>query len=150
MKKWIVLILLLTSFSIKAQTFEILSEVRPVIEITINGKLAHVLVDTGSTLNIIDSRYMKQFGLKKGKYIGCIEGNNKLSFWRLKNCTVSLLGYEYCQFGISDIESICDGVFNDTGIEVVGILGITALKQLGLVIDFKNNTIYRDNLVSNN
>jgi len=64
MKKVVLFIMLLLAFNLNAQNdFLLKSYERPIIEVNINGKDAFMLIDTGSSMNIICSKKLAMFGI---------------------------------------------------------------------------------------
>ena len=43
---------------------------RPIIEVSINGNKAYMLVDTGASIGVIDSRVLGKYGVGKGSEMG--------------------------------------------------------------------------------
>ena len=146
-KLFITLAFCLTAWlSYSQDTIAIVAEQRLIIPISINGGKEFVLVDTGSTLNIIDSDELKRLKLDKGFLIGDLNSRySNEALYSLKNCKAIIGGRLYMQFGTSDISSAVNAIYDETGIEVVGILGTPAIKQLGMIIDLKRGIIILNN-----
>lgn len=129
-------------FSYCQNYFPILSEKRVIIEVDINGKQAFVLIDTGSTLNLINEKDINYFGIKKSFYIGDLANMYSDSpIYSLKNCKLKIGSSEYMQFGSVDLNNIILNIEEDTGIKVSGILGTPAIKELGMVIDLSRGIV---------
>lgn len=142
-KLFITLAFCLTAFlSYSQDTIVIVSEQRLIIPISINGSSEFVLVDTGSTLNIINSDELKRLKLNKGFLIGDLNSKySKEALYSLKNCNSFIGGKNYMQYGTSDISSAVNAIHEETGIEVVGILGTPAIRQLGMIIDLPRGIV---------
>jgi len=142
-KLFITFALCLTAWlSYSQDTIVIVSEQRLIIPISINGSKEFALVDTGSTLNIINSDELKRLKLNKGFLIGDLNSRySKESLYSLKNCKSVIGSIVYMQFGTSDISSAVNAIYDETGIEVVGILGTPAIKQLGMIIDLSRGMV---------
>ena len=70
MKKLIILLLILCA-NVNAQNdFLLKSYDRPIIETTINGNDCYLLIDTGSSLNIVDFSQLDDLGIKRRFKIG--------------------------------------------------------------------------------
>mgnify|MGYP003594910289 CR=1 FL=1 len=70
MKKLIILLLILCA-NVNAQNdFLLKSYDRPIIEATINGNDCYLLIDTGSSLNIVDFSQLDDLGIKRRFKIG--------------------------------------------------------------------------------
>ena len=142
-KLFITFALCLTAWlSYSQDTIVIVSEQRLIIPISINGSKEFALVDTGSTLNIINSDELKRLKLNKGFLIGDLNSRySKESLYSLKNCKSVIGSIVYMQFGTSDISSAVNAIYDETGIEVVGILGTPAIRRLGMIIDLKRGIV---------
>ena len=53
---------------------KLLSDKRPIVRVTINGKDTAMLIDTGASINVIDQDVLKSFGIKKRSVMGTING----------------------------------------------------------------------------
>jgi len=142
-KLFITFALCLTAWlSYSQDTIVIASEQRLIIPISINGSKEFALVDTGSTLNIINSDELKRLKLSKGFLIGDLNSRySKEALYSLKNCKTIIGGRFYMQFGTSDISSAVNAIYDETGIEVVGILGTPAIRQLGMIINLPGGIV---------
>ena len=133
---------LLFSSSYSQDTIKILSEQRVIIPITINDSEEYILVDTGSTLNIINSNDLKRLKLNKGFLIGVLESKySKDDLYSLKNCKSFIGTKQYMQYGTSDISNAVKAILIDTDIKIAGILGTPAIKELGMVIDLRRGIV---------
>jgi len=138
----IVLILSVPFLAHTQDTIRIVSEKRVIIPIEINGSNEYVLLDTGSTLNIINASELKRLNLNKSFLIGTLESNHsKDELYSLSNCKSVIARREYMQFGTANISSAVQSIRDDTGIEIVGIIGAPAIKELGMVIDLNKGII---------
>ena len=54
---------------------------------------------------------------------------------------ITLGGINVYQFVMVDISELTDNIFQSTGIEVVGILGTPAIKELGMIIDLSRGIV---------
>ena len=65
MKKLIILFIVLCAFNLSAQNdFLLESYERPIIEVDVNGKELFMLIDTGSSLNVVDFSQLEDLGIK--------------------------------------------------------------------------------------
>lgn len=142
-KLFITFLLCLSFYSSYAQdTIKIVSEQRVIIPIKINGSEEFILVDTGSTLNIISSDGLKRLRLNKGFLIGDLNSRySKEALYSLKNCKAYVGNSIYMQFGTCDISSAIKAIYDETGIKIAGILGTPAIKQLGIIIDLSRGIV---------
>ena len=141
-----IILLLLISFipyKLYAQNdFLLLNRNRPLIEVEINGIKAAMLIDTGSSINIICTSKLAKFDVSNKaikNYAKTISGVR--SVYTIKNVSVNIKNRSASTFYSVDIESSCKSIEAETGIEVVGILGTPAIKELGMVIDLRRGII---------
>ena len=142
-KLFITFALCLTAWlSYSQDTIMIASEQRAIITVDINGNKEFMLVDTGSTLNIIDSDELRRLKLNKGFLIGDINSRySNEALYSLKNCKTIIGNSIYMQYGTSDISSAINAIHEETGIKIAGILGTPAIKQLGMIIDLSRGIV---------
>lgn len=109
----------------------------PIITVDINGKYVKLLVDTGSTQNILDINSKQKLGFTTQKThfsIGGIGGNRELE--TVQNTTVKYKG------SILKIDFIAIDLSNVTAsIGIQGIIGSGFLEENGYTIDFVNNKL---------
>ena len=143
MKKIVLFIMLLFAFNLNAQNdFLLKSYERPIIEVDVNGKDAFMLIDTGSSLNVIDFSQLDDLGIKRRFKIGdvmCIAGGSVL--WQIFQVPTTVKGRQVNQFISSDLTVIRESILQSTGIKIAGILGTPAIKELGMSIDLKRGII---------
>ena len=117
---------------------------RPIIEVSINGKRAYMLVDTGASIGVIDSRVLGKYGVGKGSEMGGSVtgvGGIQEDVCHTKNCTVDVGGVKLYQFVTFNISSVADSIERETGIEIDGIIGTTQIKMSEMKIDLDNGYI---------
>lgn len=118
------------------------SENRPIVEVIINGVRTSMLVDTGSSLNIIDVNQLINLGVKKRfKMSSANAVFCKTTMWQLLECDVRFQGINVYQFAATDIEMVVHSIEHNTGIKIAGILGTPAIKELGMIIDLKRGIV---------
>ena len=142
MKKLIILSLILCA-NVNAQNdFLLKSYDRPIIEATINGNDCYLLIDTGSSLNIIDFSQLDDLGIKRRFKIGdamSIAGVSVL--WQIFQVPIIVKNRTVNQFISSDLTVIRESILQSTGIKVAGIIGTPAIKELSMVIDLRRGII---------
>lgn len=102
------------------------SSKRPIIEVSINGKPAYMLLDTGASLSLIDENRMKEYGFVKGaSFAGKIVGiaGDSSGVYHTKKLQVDIIGIHICQFLTTDLSAIANSVKKETGIHITGIIG---------------------------
>ena len=143
MKKIVLFIMLLFVFNLNAQNdFLLKSYERPIIEVNVNGKDAFMLIDTGSSLNVVDFSQLEDLGIKRRFKIGdvmCIAGGSVL--WQIFQVPVNVKGRTVNQFISSDLTVIRESILQSTGIKISGILGTPAIKELGMIIDLSRGIV---------
>ena len=142
MKKLIILLLIVCA-NVNAQNdFLLKSYERPIIEANVNGKEVFMLIDTGSSLNVVDFSQLEDLGIKRRFKIGdvvCIAGGSVL--WQIFQVPVNVKGRTVNQFISSDLTVIRESILQSTGIKIAGILGTPAIKELGMVIDLSRGIV---------
>ena len=141
-----IILLLLISFmpyKLYAQNdFLLLNRNRPLIDVEINGVKAAMLIDTGSSINIICTSKLSKFGGSDKvikNYAKTISGVRTV--YTIKNVNVTVKNRNASTFYSVDIEASCKSIEAETGIEVAGILGTPAIKELGMVIDLSRGIV---------
>lgn len=117
---------------------EFLSKKRPIVECYINGKAANFLLDTGASVAFIDREFINEYGLAEGKkYHGSIVGaGGELRGVRYCNSFVTLPnGKEVAQFMLADISVVRESIKEETGIDIVGIIGWEQMKFGGITLE---------------
>lgn len=117
---------------------------RIIISVNINDKEAHMLVDTGASIGIVDIDCMKEYGFKKGvKLEGQIVGvgGESSSAYHTKDLQVDIEGVKLYQFITMDIDTIKKSIRENTGVTIQGIIGLTQIKMSEMKIDADNGII---------
>ena len=142
MKKLIILLLIVCANVNAQDDFLLKSYERPIIEANVNGKEVFMLIDTGSSLNVVDFSQLEDLGIKRRFKIGdvmCIAGGSVL--WQIFQVPVNVKGRTVNQFISSDLTVIRESILQSTGIKIAGILGTPAIKELGMVIDLSRGIV---------
>lgn len=119
------------------------SEKRIIIEVKVNDKSALMLVDTGATVGIIDSKQRKDFNLIVGKdYPGTLVGAGG-EMYNIKYCNTmaEFEGKLIPQFLLADLSHVVKSIKKETGLEILGIISLPQMKIVGLGIDANDNEI---------
>ena len=139
-----ILAILLNSLALLSQdTIKFVCEEKPIIEMLINGEKCNILVDTGSSLNILCNRVVKKNRMRlRSYYSGNIQSaTEKVKARHVDKAEITLGGINVYQFVMVDISELTDNIFQSTGIEVVGILGTPAIRQLGMIINLPGGIV---------
>ena len=122
----------------------ILSDSRPLVEVEINGRLAVMLVDTGSSTGLIDINQMDEYGFslmaKTDMEISSI-GGKRCESYRVRDLWVRLEGISIYQFLATDISLIAESIHKETGYRISGIIGYKQIRNTKIKIDACNNLI---------
>ena len=113
------------------------SDKRIIVEGTINDKKAYFLLDTGASVGLLNSKDKNKYKLNLGiSYRGTLVGAGG-DIKNVKHCN-DFVNIEYTkipQFLVTNIESIVDSINRETGIRILGIIGLPQMKIGGLGID---------------
>ena len=142
MRKLIILFLLFSSVCFAQNDFLLLNRTRPLIEVFVNGKKTAMLIDTGSSMNIICSKKLDRYGIDSknvNRSVNTISG--KSNVFLISKTDIVVKDRQLFNFYSVDILASCESIEAETGIEVVGILGTPAIKELGMVIDLSRGIV---------
>lgn len=124
----------------------------PIVTLFNNGKAFNFVVDTGANYSVINAEYLKLFDAKiikgiTGKVYG-IDGNQQDVYYariQLSQYTDNFVE----EFQIFDIQSMCDNLKEENGVEIVGILGSSFFQRYKFIIDFNELNMYRNDIGNN-
>lgn len=122
----------------------ILSDSRPLVEVEINGRPAVMLVDTGSSVSVIDINQLDDYGfslMAKTDMIIISIGEKQCESYRVRDLWVRLEGIAIYQFLATDISLIAESIYKETGYRISGIIGYDQIKNAEIKIDASNNLI---------
>ena len=142
MKKLIILFLLFSSVCFAQNDFLLLNRTRPLIEVFVNGKKTAMLIDTGSSMNIICSKKLARFGIDAknvNRSVNTISG--KSNVFLISKTDIFVKNRQLFNFYSVDILASCESIEAETGIEVAGILGTPAIKELKMIIDLSRGIV---------
>ena len=123
--------------------FKSLSDKRLIIEAEVNGKKGFFLIDTGASVGLIAEDKVKKFDIVRGrKYPGSLVGaGGEMEDVYYCNPLVRFGGKDIPQFLITDISGVRNSIERETGIEILGIIGLSQMKIIGLQVDANDNMI---------
>ena len=144
MKKLISLFLFVfIALSAYAQNdYLMLTRTRPLMEAFVNGKKCAMLIDTGSAINILCTSKLSRYGVDKNlakNYTKTISGVREV--YTINKIDIMVKGRAVSLFYSVDIDAVCKSMEAETGIEVVGILGTPAIRQLGMIINLPGGVV---------
>lgn len=142
MKNLICILLLISSFASAQNDFLLESYDRPILEATVNGQSVYMLIDTGSSLNVLDIEMLTKLGIEKRFRMNrVITLGAEHDIWHIRKAEISVKGRRVTQFIASDIKVIRESILQSTGIKIYGILGTPAIKQLGMIINLSRGIV---------
>lgn len=115
-----------------------ISDKRPIVKCLIGGKPAPFLLDTGASVAFIDREFINTYALSEGKrYHGTIVGaGGEMRGIRYCNSFVTLPnGKDVAQFMLADISVVRESIKEETGIDIVGIIGWEQMKFGGITLE---------------
>lgn len=119
------------------------SEKRLIVQGTVNGKIAYFLIDTGASVGMIDYGKRYDYDLKVGRrYGGTLIGAGG-EMRNVKHCDtfVHIEDRVIPQFLLADIGDVVESIKMETGVEILGIIGLPQMKMANLSIDCNDNEI---------
>ena len=124
--------------------FKSISEKRLIIEAQVNGKSAFFLLDSGASIALINEDKKKEYDLKVGrKYSGTIVGAGG-TMRNVRHCDtfVYFKGKPITQFLLADISNVVDSIKRETGIEILGIISLPQMAQIGMNLDINSLEVW--------
>ena len=141
MKK--IIIMLFISLSCYGQNDYVLKNRNtPIIEAVINGATVNMLIDTGASVNIINSESVYKFKGAKlygEKHLVTVGSNTRAN--SLRNIDATVKGRKVSEFISLDLTSLQGSIQSETRIEIDGIIGVNGIKQLGMIIDLSRGIV---------
>lgn len=140
--------LLLVIFSLQAQEIVKIEDrfhKKPIVKMKLNGKTIWVLLDTGSSINLLDLTSMKKYKFKTfaqssnaRNVIGL--GSDEMQLREVGNIDLVYKGISLKgQFLAYDISDLILSFQAEFGIAISGIIGSELMHKYGFVIDMRNN-----------
>lgn len=136
----ICLLLQITASVYSQNDFIMLSNTYPVVDVSVNGRTCAMLIDTGASINIIDSAIVGNCDVVFAE----AKANSFAGMFSLSGFFIGNVEYKnrkISKFMVSDIAQALKNVSSKTKLEVVGILGAPAIKELGMIINLKQGVI---------
>lgn len=118
------------------------SDRRIIVQGTINGKKAYMLVDTGASCGLLDKSAVKEYKLAVNKHrtINLVGAGGSFTAY-VSNTPFILADKPIYQFVVSDISDVVNSIKRQTGIEIAGVIGLAQMKMMGMAIDTDDNYI---------
>ncbi len=121
---------------------------RLLLPVKVNGKSVYFLVDTGAAVPLIDIDQADKLNFKlTTKLSGTITGigGEGGEVWHTKNLDVDFHGHKIYQFLATDISSVKKSIKKATDYDIVGIISLQQMQQLGWIIDTAAGKVYFKN-----
>ena len=138
-----ILIMLLISATCYGQNDYILKNRNtPIIDAVVNGVPINMLIDTGASVNIINSESVYKFKGAKlygEKHLVTVGSNARANL--LNNIVAKVKERNVTGFIAIDITSLQESILAETRIEIDGIIGVAGIKELGMVIDLRRGLV---------
>lgn len=141
MKKLIIM-LLISATCYGQNDYVLKNRNTPIIEAVINNVTVNLLIDTGASVNIINSESVYKFkGAKMygEKNLVTVGSNTRAN--SLRNVDATVKGRKVSEFISLDLTSLQSSIQAETRIEIDGIIGVNGIKQLGMIIDLSRGIV---------
>ena len=117
------------------------SDKRIIVQGTINGKKAYMLIDTGASCGMFHKRAVKSYKIEMSNHSVSLVGAGGAFTAYVSNTPFILADKPIYQFVVSDITDVVNSIKRQTGIEIAGIIGLAQMKMMGMAIDTDDNYI---------
>ena len=114
----------------------------PIVDVVVNGVTVNMLIDTGASVNIINSESVYKFkGAKMygEKNLVTVGSNTRAN--SLRNVDATVKGRKVSEFISLDLTSLQSSIQSETRLEIDGIIGVNGIKQLGMIIDLSRGVV---------
>lgn len=121
---------------------------RLLLPVKVNGKSVYFLIDTGAAVPLIDIDQADKLNFKlTTKLSGTITGigGEGGEVWHTKNLDVDFHGHKIYQFLATDISSVKKSIKKATDYDIIGIISLQQMQQLGWIIDTAAGKVYFKN-----
>lgn len=122
---------------------ESLSEKRLIIDGVVNGKTAYFLLDTGASVGLIDSKQAKKYKLARGRrFNGTLVGaGGEIRNSYMCDTFAYINGKPVAQFVLTSLTDVRESIREETGYEILGIIGLPQMKLANITLDLNDNMI---------
>ena len=150
MKNLITLLLLIGALKSFGQGYQVKIkslQSKPIVELTLNGKRAYFIIDTGADVSVINSSVAEQydFELVKDYSQNSARGfaGQEHKFLKVKKALVMLDSVQMrTDFFAFDLDQLSRSIEERTSYRIVGIIGADLLMRYGFVIDYGTRMIH--------
>lgn len=122
---------------------ESLSDKRLIVEGVVNGKPAYFLLDTGASVGLIDDRQAKKYKLGRGRrFNGTLVGaGGEIRNSYMCDTFVHIGDRIVSQFVLTSLTGVRDSIREETGYDILGIIGLPQMKMVNISLDLNDNMI---------
>lgn len=120
------------------------SDKRLIVNGLVNGKTACFLVDTGASVGLMDDNQAKDYELVIGKrfHSTLVGAGGEMRNVRHCNTFAEVGGKTIPQFLLADISEVVRSIKKETGVKILGIIGLSQMSLAGVNIDVNSNEIW--------
>lgn len=120
------------------------AETRLIVECLVNDKPAYFLLDSGASVGFLDKDKKKEYKLKEGRiFAGTIVGAGG-TMKNVRHCDTFVYfgGKPITQFLLADISNVVESIKRETGIEILGIISLPQMAQIGMNLDINSLEVW--------
>jgi len=114
----------------------------PIVDVVVNGVTVNMLIDTGASVNIINSESVYKFKGAKlygEKHLVTVGSNTRAN--SLRSIEALIKGRAVTDFITLDLTGLQASIQAETRLEIDGIIGVNGIKQLGMIIDLSRGIV---------
>jgi len=150
MKTLLTLLILFGTLAAYTQEYRLIKiksmQSKPIVEVTLNGKKAYFIIDTGADISVLNAAVAEKYGFETLKdysdYTAKGITNQDEKFMKVKNALVLLDSVQMrTDFFAFDMEHLAKSIEERTTYRIVGIIGADLLMRYGFVIDYGTRMI---------
>jgi hypothetical protein len=143
--KWIFLMIIFTFVDAPFKARFITVDKIPIVKGKINGKDAFFIIDSGSSISIIDALQIDYYGIKENNdttNITAIYGSN-IYPKTLSDVNVTVEGVKFeGEYMSQNISNVVQVIYYNSGKKVSGIIGSNIMRKMKIIIDYSDKSIY--------
>jgi predicted aspartyl protease len=114
---------------------------QPIIQVSLNGRNAYFLIDTGSDVTCLQKNDAKKYEFKYQKSYSksVVAGINASAYKHYigKSAHMTLQNVPIrAKFRVLDLSTIIESIYQDSGIRINGIIGSDVLREYHFIIDY--------------
>ena len=114
---------------------------RLVIQGTIKGKQAYMLIDTGASVGMYHKGIVKKYKIDvSNRSISLVGAGGEFKAY-ISNTPLMLADKPIYQFVVADISDVVASIRRQTNLEIAGIIGLSQMRMVGMSIDTDDNYV---------